>query len=134
MKISNKIGKDNSTHSTTIKKRKVNTLPKLHMDSQMIKGGLVFLVEEVNRLNVLELKKGLKQVFGYSIQDDLLLDYLEHLRDRNVLSIDMSNGKLNYKIRKVAQAEMELSQVRNIVATLPIMKQKFEIWKRKIHV
>ena len=103
------------------------------MDSQMIKGGITFLIEEVNRLNVLEIKQGLHQVFGYKITDDNLLSYCEHLRDRNVLSIDMSNGKLNYKIRKVAQAEMELSQVRNIVGTLPIMKKKFEMWKRKLH-
>ena len=103
------------------------------MDSQMIKGGITFLIEEVNRLNILEIKHGLKQVFGYDISDDNLISYCEHLRDRNVLSIDFSNGNLNYKIRKITQAEMELSQVRNIVGTLPIMKKKFEMWKRKLH-
>jgi len=111
---------------------KTNQFHSLNMDSQLIKGGITFLIEEVNRLNILEIKQGLKQVFDYEISDDALINYTEHLRDRNVLSVSIaSEGKLYYKIRKVAQAELELSQVRNIVGSIPIMKKKFEQWKRK---
>ena len=114
--------------------RKANiTSHSLSMDSQLIKGGITFLIEEVNRLNILEIKQGLKQVFDYAIDDDLLINYTEHLRDRNVLSVSIAaGGKLYYKIRKVAQAELELSQVRNIVGSIPIMKKKFEMWKKKV--
>lgn len=124
----------NTTKSNTRKpNERKETSPRLTMESQTIKGGITFLVEEVNRLNILEIKDGLKQIFGWTLDDGDLIMYCEHLRDRNVLSVSVSAGKLDYKIRKVAQAELELSQVRNIVGTLPIMKQKFEKWKQKLY-
>jgi hypothetical protein len=120
-------------NNLTKNKAEQNIPDSLMMNSQIVKGAITFLVEEVNRLNILEIKQGLKQVFDYDINDDNLINYTEHLRDRNVLSVSIaSEGKLYYKIRKLQQAELEYSQVKNIIGTIPILKKKFEQWKSKV--
>ena len=92
----------------------------------VVKGAIVFILQEVGVLTGNEIVQALNDIFGHIISPEQRIRLIKHLQDRNLISVIYGN---RYHLRKANYSDLEVAQIRDLVSTHEILQRDFARWR-----